>query len=260
MSYFLLLIPIIYTYILFGYYKKIKHISKDVIKKIILISIFTIGLFYLILPDNFKTEIINSLDIKTSTYQSYSLSMFIYFNRLFLLSAILFSTLGLFFKENKIFKILNIFYNPVVIFINLFNIKNNLFYLTGNNLYKDNFNTFSNVVYIYLLALILLSSIIYIIDTIIKKDLPKDYKLYIYSAYVIFASFLLVNPSITALVYFNNYKNPYLYKAFHYLIIIFAIFIAFFIGYFIKRKNDEIKKIILYSITISSLIILFYNY
>ncbi len=260
MSYFLLLIPIIYTYILFGYYKKIKHISKDVIKKIILISIFTIGLFYLILPDNFTSELINSLDIKTNKYQSQSLNTFIYFNRLFLLSALLFSALGLFFKENKIFKILNIFYNPVVVFINLFNIKNNLFYLTGNNLYKDNFNTFSNVVYLYLLSLILLSSIIYIVDTIIKKDLPKDYKLYIFSAYFILASFFLVNPSITLIVYFNNYKSPYLYKAFHYLIIIFAIFIAFFIGYFIKRKNDETKKIILYSITISSLIILFDNY
>ena len=260
MSYFLLLIPILYFYIIFGYYKKIKHISKDFIKNAILICIFIAGIFYLILPDKFSSEIINTGNIKTITYSSYSLNLFVYFNRLFLLSAILFSILGLFFKNCKIFKILNIIYNPIVVLINLFNIKNNLFYLTGYINYRDNFNTFSNLAYLFLLSLILLSSIIYIIDESKNKELFKDYKLYIYSIYFILASFILINPAITLVIYFNNYTASYLYKTQHYLLILFLISISLFIGYYLKRKSDVFKKVAIYTISISSLIVLLDNY
>ena len=134
--------------------------------------------------------------------------------------------------------------------INLSNIKNNLFYLTGYIKYSKNFNTFSNLAYLFLLFLILLSSIIYIIDERKNKELFKDYKLYIYSIYFILASFILINPAITLVIYFNNYNASYLYKTQHYLLILFLIFISWFIGYYLKRKTDDFKKDPKYTIII----------
>ena len=256
-------IPIIYLFYFLNQRKNKELFSKKKTLMLLGVMFFITTLLFLLMPNKLED---NFYYIFRKTYYQFIseeypnkyLNNLAFTQKYILYISIPIVLLGFKFYQNKIIKLLNVFFIPITFLFNLIGLPLVIYSFFGN--FKlANINTLEIQLLLIMHSFMILSFIIHLKD-LIKEGLPKNYKPYLYMLLVILIGAIITIPNIGPGIIFGFLKAKQTnYSPLHIFIITFSIITPFIIALLLQKITREWQEILLHFFTIS-LFVVFIDY